>query len=134
MTAVAARFAWREVRGGLRGFGVFIACIALARNYVAGPWLPATLATFAFVAIWGPTIETLQFAQTIFLVAAFVFAYARERSDWRAGIWLALAVVVKPFVLVLVLVPLIRRRYAARGTGSGRRAARPAKRHRLLHR
>lgn len=89
----------------------FIACIALARNYVAGPWLPATLATFAFVAIWGPTIETLQFAQTIFLVAAFVFAYARERSDWRAGIWLALAVVVKPFVLVLVLVPLIRRQW-----------------------
>jgi len=29
MTAVAARFAWREVRGGLRGFGVFVACIAL---------------------------------------------------------------------------------------------------------
>jgi len=29
MTAVAARFAWREVRGGLRGFGVFVVCIAL---------------------------------------------------------------------------------------------------------
>ena len=26
---LAARFAWRELRGGLRGFGVFIACIAL---------------------------------------------------------------------------------------------------------
>jgi putative ABC transport system permease protein len=29
MTTLAARFAWREVRGGLRGFGVFIVCIAL---------------------------------------------------------------------------------------------------------
>jgi putative ABC transport system permease protein len=26
---VALRFAWREVRGGLRGFGVFVVCIAL---------------------------------------------------------------------------------------------------------
>lgn len=29
MSTVAARFAWREVRGGLRGFGVFVVCIAL---------------------------------------------------------------------------------------------------------
>jgi putative ABC transport system permease protein len=36
MTAVAARFAWREVRGGLRGFGVFIACIALGVLAIAG--------------------------------------------------------------------------------------------------
>jgi len=36
MTAVAARFAWREVRGGLRGFGVFIACIALGVSAIAG--------------------------------------------------------------------------------------------------
>jgi putative ABC transport system permease protein len=36
MTAVAVRFAWREVRGGLRGFGVFIACIALGVLAIAG--------------------------------------------------------------------------------------------------
>ncbi len=96
-----------------------VACIALAKTYVAGPWLPATLATFAFVGSFSPTIETLQFAQTIFLVTAFVFAYARERSDWRAGIWLALAVVVKPFVLVLVVVPLIRRQWQTVATFAG---------------
>src|ERR1700741_4171708 len=32
----ALRFAWRELRGGLRGFGVFIACIALGVNAIAG--------------------------------------------------------------------------------------------------
>ncbi len=32
----ALRFAWRELRGGLRGFGVFIACIALGVMAVAG--------------------------------------------------------------------------------------------------
>src|SRR3984957_3780417 len=32
----AFRFAWRELRGGLRGFGVFIACIALGVMAIAG--------------------------------------------------------------------------------------------------
>jgi len=31
-----ARFIWRELRGGLRGFGVFIACIALGVAAIAG--------------------------------------------------------------------------------------------------
>ena len=34
--AVAARLAWRDLRGGLRGFGVFIACIALGVFAIAG--------------------------------------------------------------------------------------------------
>jgi putative ABC transport system permease protein len=33
---LAPRFAWRELRGGLRGFGVFIACIALGVMTIAG--------------------------------------------------------------------------------------------------
>jgi putative ABC transport system permease protein len=33
---LAARFAWRNLRGGLRGFGVFIACIALGVLAIAG--------------------------------------------------------------------------------------------------
>ncbi len=32
----ALRFAWRELRGGLRGFGVFVACIALGVMAIAG--------------------------------------------------------------------------------------------------
>jgi putative ABC transport system permease protein len=32
----ARRFAWRDLRGGLRGFGVFIACIALGVLAIAG--------------------------------------------------------------------------------------------------
>src|ERR1700733_12085423 len=32
----ALSFAWRELRGGLRGFGVFIACIALGVMAIAG--------------------------------------------------------------------------------------------------
>jgi putative ABC transport system permease protein len=33
---VALRFAWRDLRGGLRGFGVFIACIVLGVAAIAG--------------------------------------------------------------------------------------------------
>jgi putative ABC transport system permease protein len=36
MARLALRFAWRELRGGLRGFGVFIACIALGVMAIAG--------------------------------------------------------------------------------------------------
>src|SRR5277367_4922456 len=32
----ACLFAWRELRGGLRGFGVFMACIALGVMAIAG--------------------------------------------------------------------------------------------------
>ena len=34
--ALTLRFAWRDMRGGLRGFGVFIACIALGVAAIAG--------------------------------------------------------------------------------------------------
>ena len=33
---MAVRFAWRDLRGGLRGFGVFIACVALGVMTIAG--------------------------------------------------------------------------------------------------
>ena len=33
---IAPRFAWRELRGGLRGFGVFVACITLGVMTIAG--------------------------------------------------------------------------------------------------
>ena len=36
MLRLALRFAWRELRGGVRGFGVFIACIALGVMAIAG--------------------------------------------------------------------------------------------------
>jgi putative ABC transport system permease protein len=36
MTPLALRFAWRELRGRLRGFGVFVACIALGVLAIAG--------------------------------------------------------------------------------------------------
>jgi putative ABC transport system permease protein len=36
MTSLALRYAWRELRGGLRGFGVFIACIALGVMAISG--------------------------------------------------------------------------------------------------
>ena len=36
MSALALCFAWRELRGGLRGFGVFVACIVLGVMAIAG--------------------------------------------------------------------------------------------------
>ena len=36
IVGLAVRFAWRDLRGGLRGFGVFIACVALGVMTIAG--------------------------------------------------------------------------------------------------
>jgi len=36
MARTALRFAWRDLRGGLRGFAVFIACIALGVMAISG--------------------------------------------------------------------------------------------------
>src|ERR1700744_2461645 len=35
-TLLALRYAWRELRGGLRGLGVFVVCIALGFFAIAG--------------------------------------------------------------------------------------------------
>ena len=36
LAALALRLAWRDLRGGFRGFGVFIACLALGVAAIAG--------------------------------------------------------------------------------------------------
>jgi putative ABC transport system permease protein len=33
---LASRLAWRELRSGVRGFGVFLACLALGVAAIAG--------------------------------------------------------------------------------------------------
>ncbi len=35
LVALALRLAWRDLRGGFRGFGVFIACLALGVMTIA---------------------------------------------------------------------------------------------------
>ena len=80
MTAVAMRFAWREARGGLRGFGVFIACIALGVFAIAGVGslsaaLSDGLAQSGAVLLGGDVAFTLPLRQADSAERAFLAAH-----------------------------------------------------------
>jgi|GEM_PF-835538 len=71
-------------------------------------WL-GWLWTAAMTLMLHPISSTLGFGQTnlIVLLLLLLFWYHRERS--RAGIWLALAIIVKPFMAVILLFLILRR-------------------------
>ena len=89
------RFAWREVRGGLRGFGVFIACIALGVLAIAGVGslsaaLSDGLAQSGALLLGGDVAFTLPLRQADSAERAFLAALARRQRSpcfqpWHAS-------------------------------------------------
>lgn len=57
------------------------------------------------------TQTTLHLAQTNFLLLAILLLYWRQRDRAWGGVWLAIGMAVKPWVAILTLLPLVRRRY-----------------------
>jgi hypothetical protein len=55
------------------------------------------------------TLVTLYFAQTTFLALLTLLLFRLQRPSWAAGLWVVLAVLVKPFLVVLAL-PLLAAR------------------------
>jgi len=76
----------------------------------------------ALVLLLRATHATVLTAQTNFLVLALVLLFWRDRERMRAGVWLGLGTLVKPFVILLLLEPLLRGRWrtlaAAAATGA----------------
>ncbi len=66
-------------------------------------------AAAAIVLAFPPTVWVLHVTQTLFLTMTFALLFLRERNQWRAGLWIALAVSVKPFLIVLLLQPVLTR-------------------------
>jgi hypothetical protein len=75
-------------------------------------WLTFGLAVMLFIAMQ-PTRNSIGMGQSMFLLMLCFILFWLERKGWRGGMWLALAVVVKPFMAILVLYLLLRRRWAA---------------------
>jgi len=88
-----------------------VAAIWLLRRNVLGSdsWTDLLLVAGLLVAL-RPTQTTVHLAQTNFLILLAVALYWRDRSRARGGIWLALGLAVKPWVAILLLHPLVRRR------------------------
>ncbi len=102
---------------GIEFVAVLAAIVVLAR------WKPFSwnraAAVAALVLFLPPSLATADLAQTIPLTLLFLALYLTRRDKRDAGIWLALAIGVKPFVLLLLVVPLLRRRWTEIGATLG---------------
>lgn len=58
-----------------------------------------------------PTRYTFSVAQTNFLALLFFLLFLRNRSKPWGGVWLALCVVVKPYMAILYIYPLLTRKW-----------------------
>ncbi len=67
----------------------------------------AALLLFALRGTW----VTINFGQTNFLVLLLILLYWRDHERPRAGVWLALGILVKLYVVLLLLYPLLRRQW-----------------------
>ena len=67
----------------------------------------AAILVFSLRGTW----STINFGQTNFLVLLFLLLYWRDRKIPRAGIWLALGILVKLYVVFVLLYPLLRRQW-----------------------
>ncbi len=58
---------------------------------------------------------TVSYAQTNFLLLLAIVLFVHDRHIARAGLWLALAVLIKPFAAVLLVYLILRRKWSAIG-------------------
>ena len=84
-------------------------------------WLSGASLGLATIAIWSAPVACLLTGQTAAAVAlALTFAWraAKARRSAQAGLWLATATLVKPFLAPLWLWPLLERQWKAFGVGA----------------
>ncbi len=108
-----------SLRPAMQGWYVFLELILVCdiwlmwRLFARAHGLDGLLMTAAAVLSLTATTETLFYAQTNFLVLLAVLLYWRDRDHWRAGVWIALGMFVKPLVALIALDLFVRGRLRA---------------------
>ena len=74
--------------------------------------------TTALIFMVHGTYSNVANAQTVFLLLLFISLAFRDRNTSRGGVWFALAILVKPFVVVVMLHPLLRRNWKSLATSA----------------
>lgn len=105
----AALVAWQIVQ-----VSALVGCIELLRRFwdESRNWL-GLLVTLAVVLSWHATLSTLFYAQTTFLLLGAILLSMLGQSPARRGIWLGLAILVKPIAAILAIDFVIRRQWRA---------------------
>ena len=100
------------------------ACVVLLqRTFLPRGGIAAVLACALLVLASHGTLTTFGFAQTNLLALMCMLMFWQRRDSVAGGSWLAAAVVIKPFLLVLAIAPLLRGRWRAIGGMIGTAAA-----------
>jgi hypothetical protein len=94
---------------GLNVAALFALVVVLWRTAFQGEGRAAPLAVFALVAAFPPTVENFGSAETLIIATLFCALFFADQRSARSGVWLALAAIVKPLAIVLVLAPLVKR-------------------------
>jgi Glycosyltransferase family 87 len=70
------------------------------------------LAAAAMITLFLPlTSAVLSMGQTVFLAEVFLLLYLSARDEWRQGFFLALGTIVKPYLVLVFLYPILRGRW-----------------------
>ena len=99
-------------------FALNLGCLAasviiLSRTILEGLSTGNVLFVSALVLMMWGTYANIKTAQTVFLLLLFVTMAFRNRDNFRGGIYLALAILAKPFVAIVIVYSVIRRKWPA---------------------
>jgi hypothetical protein len=86
-----------------------LAVVALWRQFFSEREAIGLIVAGALVLSFPSTIKIWGNTQTIGMAFLFALLFRGDRNPWRAGVWVALAFSIKPFLITLLLVPLITR-------------------------
>lgn len=96
---------WYALHAGL----LTIAVVLLHRSVFRERTLVELGVCAAVILMVSATVHTVAYAQTTFALLVAFLLFWRSRRTASGGAWLSVAVFVKPFIVVLLLLPLFRR-------------------------
>lgn len=64
------------------------------------------------IMVYGPIKDTLMFGQTNIIMLFFLLLFWYKRNHWQGGIWLVIAIFVKPIAAVLLLYVVLKKRWS----------------------
>jgi hypothetical protein len=89
-----------------------LATMLLFREYFMPYNVAGLIAAAIFVVALPATTATIQLAQINFIALCFLILFWGERNGWRAGLWLAPVVILRPFAIIFAVYLIARRRWS----------------------
>jgi hypothetical protein len=88
-----------------------VATLLLFRAYFLPYKIAGLIAATIFVVALPATAATIELGQLNFIALCFLVLFWNERNPWRAGLWLAPVLILRPFVVLFAVYLVARRRW-----------------------